>query len=584
MNTPDDDEVRLSELLRSEGDRIVAAGDGLARIQQRVAFRRRARLVVVPGAALATAAAVTAFFLIGSAGGTNSLKQEPPLNSGMPTSVCDPGACPTTSPTGTAVPTVSPPTAVDDYADAIWPFTSKAQADDWKADHGTRPWANDKQQLVQHFVTDYLGLKDVYAGEPCGTCTKVPLMDTPTPGASTADVGLVELTADQTGGGFNGPFSVLGVTSPTLKVTAPTAPITSPTTVGGTITGVDESIRLSLVTAEGKTIATGQTMAGSGAPWSASLTWTDTSWTRGALVATTGNARDGATNRVVVTLVTRQPTGSGTVTNDSFVGTNNGRVLLYSATTGKQTRQLTFPPAGFYDTDAAWTGRTLVWARSQQTGCASELDQSIDGTVSTLVARGSAILGSPRISDGGAWLAYVRTECAGGAQAVVVRHAGQDHEIAIPTAQSLTIEDVSDGGAVLISIGTTGSYTERVVTAVASSTDESVALAVTAGCTSTAGAYDGSDVVTWESCQSGTRLVRFTAPEAAPARDPVVAGLEAPTLTTVNSGRVLVWLTGGDSVGAVSRYTSGTLTTVVANGCPSTSAGTQDTCLRTPQW
>ncbi|MDX6218491.1 MAG: Immunoglobulin-like domain of bacterial spore germination, partial [Frankiales bacterium] len=81
--------------------------------------------------------------------------------------------------------------------------------------------------------------------------------------------------------------------------------ITSPATLTGRITGVDENVSISLVTQDGRTIGTASAPAGSGAPWAATISWTDRGWYTGALVLKTYSPKDGALNRLIVLRVTR---------------------------------------------------------------------------------------------------------------------------------------------------------------------------------------------------------------------------------------------------------------------------------------
>lgn len=367
--TPQD---RLREILHA--DPWTPSGDGLARIQQRLARRRRFRLALVPATGLLAAAAIVVYVASGDAG-SQKLIQDPATH----------GPTTSTSPS----PDVStPPTTpvTDGYAGALWPFTSQQQADAWTADHGSRPWAADQTSVAAHFVTDYLGLSGVTADKTCATCTKVLLT-----GSNGRTVGTVHLVGNG-GQARNGPpYSVGSVDGGDLTVTTPAAGgvVSSPLRVSGRVTGVDESILLHLVSATGRDLASTSTPAGSALPWEASLTWTDRSWSTAGLVAKTTSAKDGSVTRVAIVTVRR-----GSSAGSTFAG-------------------------------LSWNGSSLVWTRGQQTGCADELDRLDQGQVKNVVLSGTARLSSPRLSPDGQALAYLSSPCTGGSQTLEVTHGTQ---------------------------------------------------------------------------------------------------------------------------------------------------------------
>ena len=153
-------EDRLRDLLRNEASRVVPAGDGLAKIQQRLVRRRRRRGIFLPSAALAMAGVVSAFFVLVGSSGTQKLVQTPGTHRPSPSFFCYPplgeGPCPTASPP----PSSGQPIAPFD-GPALWPFTSAEQAQAWTKDHGSRPWAADGVNVAQRFITDFLGLSAV---------------------------------------------------------------------------------------------------------------------------------------------------------------------------------------------------------------------------------------------------------------------------------------------------------------------------------------------------------------------------------------------------------------------------------------
>lgn len=576
-------EDRLRDLLKQEATTVVPTGDGLARIQARVARRRRLRLVLLPGAALATAGAAAAFFLLGPTTGQNTLTQVP---GGTPTGEATPAPS-FTCPDGVTVVVIEgpcpslAPTTTNGYAGpALWPFTSASEAEAWQSDHGDKPWAGNATQVVQHFADDFLALPGLSAqqlGPPSGN--QVSLL------AGGLRVGVVNLAQL---GGDHGPYTVEAVIASDLSMTTPRieddAAISSPTSVTGRIQGVDENVQLRLITSAGKQIAAGAAPGGTEVPWHASLSWSDTSWTRAAIVAVTRSPKDGSVNRLVVVPVTR---ATGAAAAPSFVGLVTGHVSLFDGTNGSLVRQLTFPPAGRADTGATWSGGTLAWVRSQQTGCSDELDRLDSGTASTVVKAGTAHLATPRLSSDGGLLAWLETSCTdtGLDPRYVVVHGGgaPDRRITLNVARLGTqyaVLDVRADGAVLLS---QGSRPVAFLPPGATSISQAVQPSPAAGCEVRDGAFDGATTSLWEECSGGLRLATFDDSGARTGAGPVVPGVSSPQTTAFRDGLALVWLSGGDTVGAIARYQDGRFTTFVPNsGC--TSVSEPPGCVRAPDW
>jgi hypothetical protein len=274
-------EERLSALLREEAETVLPAGDGLARIQARLAARRRSRWLLLPGAAALTAGAVAAAFVLSGGGSGTTLTQTPTTH----------GPTPATS-----------PTAVGGGLDhafenpALWPFTSAQQIAGWRS---TYPYANDKSALVQHYLQDVLSVSGFTLSKPCESCDVV---DIAVAGHKVGQAALERFLLDGT---QVWTISTIGETD--LKLLAPGAgeAVSSPTTVTGRITGVDEHVNLALVTQAGATVATGGAQAGSAVPWTAQLSWTDNGWSHGAVVARTFSAKDGTLSRLTALPVMR---------------------------------------------------------------------------------------------------------------------------------------------------------------------------------------------------------------------------------------------------------------------------------------
>lgn len=565
-------EDRLRDLLRGAATEVVPTGDGLARIQERVARRRRFRLFLLPCAALATAGATAAFFLLGPGTGPTTLIQQP-------------GDQPST----TSAPSPSTPTASLYDGPAVWPFTSAAQATAW-APGGSYPWAESKREVVKHFLLDHLklttlqaefGLVEVAGATTCTGCEVLQLETT-----ENGEVAEVTVAAFDTAAG-NKVFTVVGVTGGDLTVTRPGAgaALTSPTSVSGRITGVDEHVLLRLVTTPGSQIAQGGAPAGSAVPWQGTLSWTDTSWSTAAIVGTTGSFKDGSLTRLVVVPVNR---ATGASAGPSFVGITDGHVSLFDASTGDRLKQLTFPPAGKTDVRAAWAAGTVLWVRSAQTGCDDALHRLDNGTATTVVPAGRFQLGSPQLSPNAGWMAWVQTPCSGGSPSIVVTGGGAPgRTLEVPSGTSASILDVREDGALLVHTNDRAGGNAGTVALVPGGSltlNDAVPLAPIGDCyLGGSAAFDGTTPIAVETCLSDSRLVRFTDGGGRRSTGPRVTSLEAPTSLTIRAGVVLLWLAGGDSVGQIARYRDGAVTVLVPNtGC--TSVSEPPGCVRAPDW
>jgi hypothetical protein len=561
-------EDRLRDLLRSEATTIVPAGDGLARIRERVARRRRARFWVFPSAAVATAAAVAAFVLIAP----DDHKTQT-LQPASPTA--------TTEPSGSPAPVVPDDGGMPLDVPAIWPFTTQQEAAGWASRY---PYAENGLDVGRHFVADHLGLTGVEVSQTCVSCAVLQLK------AGATSVG--EITLARVGVGFASGhgtqvYTVVGVGGTDLTVTSPAAgtAITSPTGVTGRITGVHENVQLRLLTSSGDELATTGAPAGGEVPWSATMSWTRSDWTHGSVVGVTRSDKDGSVTRVVAVPVTRS-TASPTA---SFVGRVDGHISLFDASTGKVLRRLTYPPAGATDSSPAWSHGTLLWVRIRSGAtCGYELDRLDGNTASTVVRSGTVSISTPQLSPSGAWQAWVEVACAGSANRVVVSGGGAPaRRLSVPAGTNAVLRDVRDDGALVLWLMSSGQSTGTLLVVPPGALDLTGAHQLTAvsGCEiGAAGSWDGQQVVVFETCLDGTgRLVRFSDTGRRLGADKAVRNLEPPDQLSVRDGAVLVWLFGGDTYGEIARYHDGAFTTVVANtGC--TSISSTKGCVAEPDW
>jgi hypothetical protein len=570
MSTP---EERLAALLRDTD--IPVRGDGLQRIQAKLARRRRMRWVA-PVAALATAGAAASVIVLAGGGDRDTLTVQP---GGTPAASADPTPTPVPCgahpPLGAPCPTgsMAPSSQADGQYDGpfVYPDLGPSASPD------SLPWANDPAQVAQHFVTDFLKLDGItvstegFDGIP-GPGRDVRLL------AGKTDVSLLHLESIQGGSRW----VVTQANGTGAQITAPGfgAAVTSPLEVSGTLDrAVDDNVRLTLVTSYGMSLAETSAPAGSDVPWRGTLTWARTQWSRGAVVGVTRSNKDGAVTRVIVQPVVRA-TGAEVAT---FVGIVDGHVSTF-ATDGSLGRQLTYPPAGSRDVDAGFNGSSALVVRTDPGTCRQRLIR-LDGTTAhNVVEPGTASLATPRLSPDGTWEAWVTTSCAGGASSVALREGDKPVRLlTVPGGTSVAVDGVRDDGSLLVRVGTTGSYGERLLSPSAGSVTGGKALAPRSGCQLGAPAFDGPRIAAWEECSGKVHLVRYDGNGVRVSVDPDVPVSDAPTRTSVNSGRVLVWLFGGDTVGEVARYQDGKLTTVVRNtGC--TSVSEPKGCVREPSW
>ncbi|NUP53810.1 MAG: hypothetical protein HOW97_41785 [Catenulispora sp.] len=216
----------------------------------------------------------------------------PPAASTGPTSPTVPtgtsaGSGTSTAPTGSGtsgLPTV-PTTSAGSSAPLgspvnlpLWPFASLDQARTWEASYragGTQPWHLDAGQTALSFTQGYLGFtgvdKVLSAVVTNGRDTRVGV-GFAAPGDPGRTVTAAVLHLVRYGPDADAPWEVVGTADTTLTLTQPAygSVVRSPLTVGGAITGVDESIRVQIRTpAQTAPLADrpGLPAGGSGTPW-----------------------------------------------------------------------------------------------------------------------------------------------------------------------------------------------------------------------------------------------------------------------------------------------------------------------------
>lgn len=264
------------------------------------AARRRAALALtVPLLAVATAC--------GSGSGTHpSQSPTTPIPTSSSASSPTTGSPTTGNPTATGtVPGTTPPSSATPTAPLgspvnlpLWPFATLAQAQAWEsayASGGHQPWHLDAGQTALAFTQGYLGFADI--GRV--TSTTVSGRDahigvgysTPATPPSTATAAVIHLV--RYGSDSGAPWEVVGTADTTLTLTVPAygATIASPVTVGGAITGVDESIRVQIRQLSGTAPLAdrpGLPAGGTATPWHTTVTYAGATDPVLTIVASTG--------------------------------------------------------------------------------------------------------------------------------------------------------------------------------------------------------------------------------------------------------------------------------------------------------
>jgi hypothetical protein len=542
-------EDRLRQILLAEAEDVIPAGDGLQRIQDRLADRRSLRSKLLPAIAIAGvvviagAAAVTV-----SLTDDGSLKQrQPPANHTSPEpapTTCTGGLCEEPKPS----PTLST-TGVTTSASGIplWPFTTDAQAADWERHPGARAWASDPVQVTQHLMDDYLKLPGhaVLRDETADVVN----VDVTAASRTVSTVRLVRIGRDA-----NGPWAVTGATTVVLAVTQPTDgdEVSSPISIAGTATNPDTSVHLRLLA--DRLLGEGFAMAGRDAPWTHSLPWKGTDWSVAALVADTSDGK-GDLSAISITAVSRSGAKPPDVpaAGTQFVAMDGEHVVTVDALTGQRLRQLSFPPAGAVDTSPDLGGEDgVVWVRIQADACTSSIIRVglVHGPAGVTVDAKPIGRQLPSLSSGGRSLGWVEQPCGGSAKTVIVR--GPDAKFSTTATSSAGIHDLDvrdDGYAVV--------WAENGVYVVppGSPTVTSGTLLRSPRCTLAAPAWDKDVVIAWQLCGASWSLARWSAAGALLSASGDVPDMSGPLHTAVTDGLVLVSL---DNY-RIPRFTGGVL-------------------------
>jgi hypothetical protein len=239
---------------------------------------------------------------------------------------------PSATPSAPVSPSASEPAPAPAFAfQPLWPFASAAAAAAWQQEYrtgGHQPWHLDPATTALTFARDYLGYTDldrttrravagsqawigVGAARPDGT-------------AGTAAV--VHLA--RIGTGRDTPWEVVGTRDSTLSLTTPAygSSVSPPVTVGGRVTGVDESLVVQVRSLSGGLLARSTPIPAGGnqTPWSVPVGFTAPPGTVLTLAVSTGG-HVAAVERFAVTGV-RAARGSTPVLADGRYATRITRV------------------------------------------------------------------------------------------------------------------------------------------------------------------------------------------------------------------------------------------------------------------
>jgi hypothetical protein len=189
----------------------------------------------------------------------------------------------TSAPAGSATPTPSgsaTPTSAFRYQ-PLWPFATTTAAGSWQSSYGThtsQAWHLDAKRTALAFTRDFLGFTEidrVTSTAIVGGDAKIGVGYI-TEGSRTGTVAVVHLV--RIGAGDTAPWEVVGTEDVALTLTKPAygATVSSPIAVGGRITGVDESLRVSVrAVGAGKPLGTSccTPAGGERTPWSATVSF-----------------------------------------------------------------------------------------------------------------------------------------------------------------------------------------------------------------------------------------------------------------------------------------------------------------------
>jgi hypothetical protein len=202
---------------------------------------------------LTLATGTLALLLLACGGATtktssSSSSSSPSTSAGL-TSVPPSSAPGPSAPTPTVSPSTTSPFGTTFAYEPLWPFGSLADAQAWERQYrtgGQQPWHLDAAQTALSFAGGYLGYTELdrTTSSSVGADGAHVGVGYVTEGARTSTAAVVHLL--RFGFDADAPWEVVGTDDTNFSLTSPVygAKISSPVSVGGRITGVDESIHV----------------------------------------------------------------------------------------------------------------------------------------------------------------------------------------------------------------------------------------------------------------------------------------------------------------------------------------------------
>ena len=252
---------------------------------------------------LVAVAATTALVLTGCTGSGGSTDASASPSGGPGASSPSSGVATSDAPTAPAT-GVSPTASASGRGEPLpgfpglrpmWPFATLSQAENWESEYrsgGHQPWHLDAEQTALSFTQQYLGFQDidrVTSRSVDGREARIGVGLSGTESTGTAAV--VHLV--RYGTGSDAPWEVVGTDDTTFSLTEPAygSVVRSPATVGGRITGVDESVRVEVrqpSAARPLGAACCLSAGGKGQPWQSSVSFSGAADPVLTIVASTG--------------------------------------------------------------------------------------------------------------------------------------------------------------------------------------------------------------------------------------------------------------------------------------------------------
>jgi len=163
----------------------------------------------------------------------------------------------------------------------LWPFATSADVREWEQSNssgGHQPWHLDAGLTAQAFVTGYLGFTGIdtvvhTTVDPSGAHVAIGFVTVGTSASTAAVVHMVRW-----GTAPDAPWEVVGTDDTTLELTTPAygSTTSSPLTAGGTITGVDEQLVVTVRQSASSAplgVSAGVPAGGVDTPWSTTVSY-----------------------------------------------------------------------------------------------------------------------------------------------------------------------------------------------------------------------------------------------------------------------------------------------------------------------